>query len=519
MLTTPVLLLGLISSAATPAPDEEATRTQAEAAIKQFEQFYANKNQHVRKAAVMGLADCNHELAVEPLIGAIADESTLVRDQVPLALARQSTSKAFVAMLRTLKTTRKVDIQLALLEAFKVTRPPLVYDTVLKLAAKGAFETKIVTAELLGLLPQKGSRSEEALLALLDDKSPQIRLAAIDSLGQLGSASLADTCMRILVEDDDWRVRASCVDALAEFRLKETIPPLISAMESEEGRLQDDIHDALVQITGELDQTADPQSWQKWWDRVGDRWEVPSKEEVERRRKQRNAGDRQYAPALRKYTPFVGIETRSRRMLFLLDISGSMADQLSMVGADAARIKAFKEQFGDYEHKIELAREHLINTIATLPSYVKFNIITFHTDVKHWKKGLVAANTGNKNNAIRFLARLTPSELRNLSNSTQEAGRTNTFDVLNAAFRLTKKPTARPTKNHTVEADTAFLVTDGLPTAGRLTDPDELLRYFMTINRRTKMVFHCITFGYGNESLLKPIAETSSGQYLVITLE
>jgi hypothetical protein len=53
-----------------------------------------------------------------------------------------------------------------------------------------------------------------------------------------------------------------------------------------------------------------------------------------------------------------------------------------------------------------------------------------------------------------------------------------------------------------------------MPTAGRLTDPGELLRYFNVINRRTKIVFHTIAFGHANSSLMKPIADVSGGIYV-----
>ena len=49
------------------------------------------------------------------------------------------------------------------------------------------------------------------------------------------------------------------------MRLKECVGPLIEALDREEGRLQRDIADVLVDLTGQRFGT-NVESWRHWWD-------------------------------------------------------------------------------------------------------------------------------------------------------------------------------------------------------------------------------------------------------------
>lgn len=297
------------------------------------------------------------------------------------------------------------------------------------------------------------------------------------------------------------------------MRLKESITPLIDAMEREKGRIADDCHHALVSLTGT---TYSPKAdvWRRWWKRVESGFKLPTLADLAEKRRKIAASMAEYRGSDHKYPPYHGIKTKSRRMLFIIDVSGSMADKVILTTTNAEALRAFRQRYGKYEHKIDLAREELITTIATLPPHVRFNIATYHTTLKAWKPKLVSASGSNKNAAIKFLSKLTRDMVARTSTETFETGKTNTFDALNFAFGLHKMKNDRPTKNHKVESDTVFLVSDGMPTAGRLTDPGELLRYFNVINRRTKIVFHTIAFGHANSSLMKPIADVSGGIYV-----
>ncbi len=509
----------ILSSPCAAVPGVETPRERAAALVEEFFKFYMNPNEHVRKAAVMGLEECDHELAVEPLLKAVLDESIAVRKEAEKGLARQTTHQAHHALLRELRDSKDVNLSVAILESFKVSRPKSAYETAIKLTTHKEAAMRVHSAELLGVLEPRGGGSVQALAPLLLDKEADVRIAALASLAQLKADNLAQESLRLLKEDPQWRVRASSIEFLKKLRIKESIQPLIDAMKSEQGRLFDDCHEALKVITAETFLQPSVEDWQSWWNQVKDHFEVPTQKQIEDRKSAQAAADSRYTRTKKEYAPFVGIPTRSQRMLFLLDVSNSMVDRLSIESGDPARLKDFRERYGDYDTKIDLAREELISTIATLGDHVKFNIVTFHTFVEKWKDTLQQANQGNKNAAMKFLTRLTPDYVNGIARQAKENGRTNTFDALNVAFGVGNSQKPQASKMHSVESDTVFLITDGMPTAGRITDPQELIRYVGAANRRAKMVFHVVTFNHGNESLLKTIAEHSGGHYLVISME
>jgi len=505
-----------------PALPAEATPDDLAAkAIRQFEKYYRNQNEHVRRAAVNGLVACNHEDAIEPLLRAVRDPAEAVRREAVDALAHKTEKWAVQEMVRELRRNRDDRVRLAILEALHTSRPPAALATTLSVARSAPLEVRIAAAELLAVLPSPDSQAVDQLVDLLDDDEPLLRLACVDSLGRRRAegAGAIGPIADLLEDDPDWRVRAGCIDALVEIRARASIPPILDAMERETGRLADDCHQALVALTGN-EFPGDPERWRSWWSRAGETFRVPTVEEIEAKRRRQARALLDYAPRKHDYRHF-GIPTRSRRVLFLVDVSTSMADRVVLVTNDEARLARFRERYGDHDTKIELAREEMINTVATLAPCVRFNIVAYHTDLIRWNQRLTAASTANKHSAVKWLSRLTPSYVRSLAVQGPKGGRTNTYEALNEAFGLARRATTRTPrmKDHVVEADTVFFLTDGMPTTGTITDPGELLRYFDDWHRRSRIVFHTITFGHENEMLLRPISERSGGVYLVVNLD
>ena len=505
-----ILALGFTSVAF--AQKADVSKKEADAAVKSFVKYYGNKNEYVRKAAVDDLGNINHAATVIPLLRAIRDKAPIVRDAVAPALAKQTTKPALAELTRQLGKG-KLTAKIAIMEAFRTTRPAVAFPTIEKLALGRVFETKLLAAELLPLITGKEKKARDHLWTLSSDKDPQVRLTAMEGLVALGHEKGADRFLELMDTDVDWRVRSVCIKALRELRLKRSIQPFIDGMTEQEGRLRDDCYEALVDVTDQ-EFSADAKVWQRWWDRSKARFKVPTKAQIaERRRKEAEAAAEYDRPA-EDETPYHGITTRSKRMLFVLDISSSMVDKVVTTGISEKRLAAFRERYRGFETKIELAREELIDVIARMKPYVKFNIVVFNSEVKKWKPKLVSCG-GNRSGAIKFLSRLTPDYIQKVTLKTGK-NRTNTFDALNEALGLTKKPSAKPRKNHVVENDTVFFLTDGLPTTGRIADPQRLLRYFETVNRRARIVFHTITFGQDNRDFLNAIAITSGGKHVTI---
>jgi HEAT repeat protein len=516
VMTASALLVFFLFGAGIPAQEPATENKKAEAMLADFQKFSDNQNVHVRKAAADTLATCNHPTVIKPVLASLAAEQDgIVRTALAQILAAQTSQAAVTELVRLLQVSNNLNERVAILNAFKKSKPQFAYETVLRLTENKTFELRFLAADVLGSLKSEDGRSEKALIALTADPETQIRAVAFDSIKELKAASAAPRCIEIIGGDDDWPVRAAAIAALRSFRIKEAIQPLIDLMKKkDEGRLCDDAHAALKDLTG-FNYSANPEVWQGWWTRVQATYKVPTELELRDQKKLEDKAMEAYSKKTPGYTTYQGIKTKSRRMLFVLDVSESMSEDVVTATPDPERLAAFRERFGPYETKIELAREQLINTIAVLESHVRFNIVTFHTDVKLWRPKLVSASDGNKNEAIKFLARLTPESVKV---KTQGKGRTNTFDALNVAFGISKQPQDKPTKDHTVESDTVFFLTDGIPSVGRITDPEEFVRYFKTVNARAKLVFHTITFGHGNIALLKPMSDSSGGQYLEINI-
>jgi hypothetical protein len=197
-------------------------------------------------------------------------------------------------------------------------------------------------------------------------------------------------------------------------------------------------------------------------------------------------------------------------MLFVIDVSASMAELVTLDERDKAMMEDFQAHYGDLRVKIDIAREELINLVQSLPGYARFNIITFNSKVQTWQNGLVPADDSNKNAAVKYLARLTVASV--VQAGADAPGRTNTFDALNAAFG-TMKGSEAGKNTYKTDADTMFLLSDGMPTCGRITEPQTLLDYVATVNRRAKMVIHCVAFGSSNKALMETMAMQNGGVY------
>ena len=115
-------------------------------------------------------------------------------------------------------------------------------------------------------------------------------------------------------------------------------------------------------------------------------------------------------------------------------------------------------------------------------------MIVFETDIRLWRKSLTPLGPGARKALEAFLAEQTPK------------GSTNLFEALEAALRLKG-------------VETIYLLSDGSPTAGRLTDDDEILEAALDLNRETRAAIHCVSLG-GDSRLLRRLSEATMGTYV-----
>ena len=119
----------------------------------------------------------------------------------------------------------------------------------------------------------------------------------------------------------------------------------------------------------------------------------------------------------------------------------------------------------------------------------EFNIIVYETGVKPTFDELRKARKKTKQEALESIDGFKPR------------GGTNIHDALELAFQ-------------DPEVDTVYLLTDGQPSAGRITDIDELADAVRRWNYSRQIVIHGIAVGQ-KSALLKRLAEESGGEYVL----
>lgn len=276
-----------------------------------------------------------------------------------------------------------------------------------------------------------------------------------------------------LLASDDWQVRATVYAELAALPKKDVIDLLIARLDAEDGRLRDDIVDALVVLTGRRF-PPDRTIWQGWWTKQRPIWTPlkPGKKDGEKLVK----GDGG------KSVSFYGIKTHSKRLVFCLDMSGSMAMPLDGQG-------------GKKDPRIKSAKAQMERALRSLPDDALFTIVTYSSTVTAWKKKLVKATKANKKKAWAYVEKLQPS------------GSTNIYDALELSLQLAagKKGSS---------ADTIFFMTDGVPTDGRIVDPSQILAEITQRNRRAGVVIHSIGVSKDqNAGFLLNLSRANGGRY------
>jgi hypothetical protein len=294
-----------------------------------------------------------------------------------------------------LKLAKNTDIHL---DVFRAVKKALAEMTdakaraaMYKKASSGPWQIKVMLADILGKIGEKDEEAVKTLIKLLSDREELVILRAASSLGNIGN--------------------------------KNAVKPLIDALKknkrTKSGPFRE-INIALRKISGKFIEEYD--EWVKWYaDGKG----------------LNDCHPKNYKPgALDGTRPkFFDVDVASRRIIFIIDTSGSMkvddrnpSGRLPLPTAESSSTS-----------RIEIVKMELIEVIKELDSKTAFNIISFNSGVSSWQKALVKANKANRSNAIEYLHRLNPMS------------QTFTNNALKRAFEDKK-------------ADTIFLLTDGVPT-------------------------------------------------------
>jgi len=503
------LLLAILGSlplqALSPAPPR---RQGDDEIVEEFKRYFRKyKDVPTRVEAVLALEGCELPDAVDVL----TDLFDRVEPEVALAA---------VKVMATFKTRPPVERMLFQLEG---SASPVAKGWLLNALADGRYPD--TQQGILPLLEEKewnlrrraiqalaatGDRSlAETIAPHCQESEVAVRCAALQALADLGSELVLEPA-RADLANDSWQVRSTAIAALGKVRHVDSIEPLIERMAVEEGRLVADIGVSLARITGR-DFGARVDAWQNFWKTFSGRFQIPTAEELAKLEAVRAQRKEQYEGP--KGVSYHGIETPSHSIMFVIDVSGSMEQEV-----------VNKERFTDGNYpswkRIDVIKTELIKTIRALESYVEFNVIAFATDVKPWKKGLVRANTLNKSSAEAFVSRLEAiggSSKEDLAragltgSANLEGGKTNTYGALMAALGVEE---GKETRDYETDLDTIFFLSDGRPSHGRYVEPEDVLREVRRANELRHVVIHTITLGEFEKSFMERLARENGGTFV-----
>ncbi|MHC4133573.1 MAG: HEAT repeat domain-containing protein [Planctomycetota bacterium] len=337
------------------------------------------------------------------------------------------------------------------------------------------------------------------LKKLTASEEPGVRIAVARALMAFKQPRAVDLLGQLL-EDKDWAVRAAAVKGLKEAGSNPAITYLIDGMMREKGRLQDDINDVLQGLTG---QNFDwPESWGRWWASVGR--QLPQDPQ-----KQPRSGEAKATDTSR----FYGIPTRSERICYIIDISGSMSKEVEDILKTQAPTtgKPSKEAPAEGRTRIEVAKNELKRAISNLAPSKRFNIIFFNNAVKTWRKEMTNATAKAK------------TAMRKEVDAVQPGGATYTLGALREAFTLAGAlDPSYKLRESGARIDTIFLLSDGGPTSlpkgdeVKLMDPEIILETVRQWNRDAGIAIHCIAVdtGTGGTIFLKALAEQNGGRFV-----
>jgi hypothetical protein len=304
---------------------------------------------------------------------------------------------------------------------------------------------------------------KDDLLQLARDGDATAKTTALSLLLDTGSGDAVGIAQRS-VDAREWELRSVAYRYLTRFRELTSIPVLIARCDKEHGRLDGELNDALFVHTGV--RRWKRAEWETWWRKHEDGHELPAWESVRSAAGKGGGGGG-------STVAYYGIPLTSHRAAFLIDASGSMD---AKIGTDRKRTR------------LDEARRQLRTVVEKLPEDHRFNVIVFETGVRPVWDALRKALSTNKQEVLQAVDKL------------QARGGTNIHDALELAF-------ADP------DVDTIYLLTDGRPSAGEITDVQDLADQVQRWNHQRQIVVHGIAVGE-DSALLKRLAQESGGQYV-----
>jgi len=495
---------------------------QADETVKDFKRFYRKEKDPLNKIELIysleGIDDPGVAAVMIPILteddADLAQAALAVVTQLPSAAARRP-------LLDLLIEGKDTDLLPTILRATADGRWAEFAEASRSYLGASDATVRLWAVTVAGALHDKIAL-EPACIMVVDDPHTLVRAAAVQTVVILGRGSeeIAGPPLVAALDDENISVSVAACIGLRTIRTKLAIDPLITLLESGTGRILEQIWPTLVEIT-DNQYNDDPLIWRKWWTQVAATYVLPTDAKIAERRAARAATSALYVTP-KAEADFMGVKTSSRQIVFVIDVSGSMEEEI--VDRDSFRERGFTRFT-----KLSIVQEELARSIDQLGENVFFNIYSFATEVEPWRKKPVAANALNKRSAMAWVGKLKPIGGGQASkragaglagSSDLEKGRTNTYAALLAGLGVNPDAKKRGPMTETAAeemgkiADTMFFLSDGKPTVGELVDTEDIKIAIAEINRFRKVVIHTIAIGDVPSNFIKALAEDNGGVFV-----
>jgi len=486
----------------------------ADQTLQNFKRYYGTyKDTPSRVEAILTLEGHDEPGVVEVLLPKLKDADGEIVRAIVRVLASFKARPPVDELLSTLRSEKNEAIRVGILRALADGKYADAEAAVQVCLADKSWEVRRRAVQ--ALVATQGAAAVDGILPACSDAEPAVRCTALDALTSLGGEKVVAPAIASLGEAT-WQVRKSAITALGKVRSLDAIEPLIRLLEKEEGVLVPEIGETLANLTGK-EFGAQVDKWKAWWAESKADFKLPTLEAIAYLRGHREA--RTGGPP-REYmktgvVDYHGIDTPSRSILFVIDVSGSMESVVTEKERfEAGKYPSFK--------RIDIVKTELQRTIDHLEPFVNFNILAFATDVDPWKKQLVPANILNKSAAKDWVGNLVAiggnskedlAAAGLVGSANLEKGKTNTYGALMAALNV-KAGARTGEKIYAVEIDTIFFLSDGRPTVGDFVDPDDILRELFAANELRKVKIHTIAIGEFQKDFMRRIAEGTGAVFV-----
>lgn len=315
------------------------------------------------------------------------------------------------------------------------------------------------------------------LYAYTQSQDETVRRAAAGALGRMSTRS-ALTLLHRLLRDDQLPVRLEALDGIDRLRQAASIPKLIASLGDPRDLFTNEVARSLRLLTG-LDHGVSRKRWEAWFDSEGATFQLPTLAETQTLETDRLARKRGATGGTT--ASFYGIPIQGTRICFVLDTSGSMSDPAGGRRTTARRGSSTR---------IEVAKQELTGSLGQLLNGVRFNVISFSSDVRSYSKGLVDLTPTSRTRAIREI------ETWNAFGGTA---------LYNGLRRALLDP----------EVEDVYLMTDGVPTEGDVVEEGAIRERVKEMLDGRQVKIHGVAIGQSS-SLLRRLAKDTGGAYTEI---